>query len=207
MAWTIKGEFVESCSCNMLCPCWYGVQDLMIMDQGWCASPWLIRIEEGASNGVDISGCNVVLATYFPGPTLFDGEGTGRVYLDTSASAEQRRELEAIFTATRGGPLEVIGALVSEWLPSQVTKIEVNEEGGTIKAKVGDFGSLVSTRMVNEAGDTVTLQNAGFALVWKFKDNTAEMAPSTGTSWHDPDLPLAWEGKSGAVGHFTWDVQ
>ncbi len=47
MAWTIKGEFVEACSCNMLCPCWYGVQDLMIMDQGWCASPWLVRVEEG----------------------------------------------------------------------------------------------------------------------------------------------------------------
>jgi hypothetical protein len=183
------------------------VEDLMIMDQGWCASPWLIRIEEGASEGVDISGCNVVLATYFPGPTLFDGEGTGRVYLDASTSTEQRCELEAIFTATKGGPLEVIGALVSEWLPTQVTKINVAQEGGTIKADVGDFGTIVSTRMVNEAGDTVTLQNAGFALVWNFKNNTAEMAPSVGTRWHDPDLPLEWKGLSGAVGHFSWNVQ
>ena len=39
MSWRIKGEFVESCSCNMLCPCWYGVKELMIMDQGWCATP------------------------------------------------------------------------------------------------------------------------------------------------------------------------
>ena len=82
MAWTIKGEFVESCSCNMLCPCWYGVEELMIMDKGWCASPWLIRIAQGESNGVDISGCNVVMAMFFPGPTLLSGDGTGRVYLD-----------------------------------------------------------------------------------------------------------------------------
>ena len=82
MAWTIKGEFVETCSCNMLCPCWYGVQELMIMDQGWCASPWLIRVEEGESNGVDISGCNLALVTYFPGPTLFAGNGTGRFRLN-----------------------------------------------------------------------------------------------------------------------------
>ena len=207
MAWTIKGEFVEACSCNMLCPCWYGVQDLMIMDQGWCASPWLVRVEEGESNGVDISGCNVALVTYFPGPTLFDGEGTGRVYLDVNNSAEQRRELEAIFTATRGGPLEVIGSLVSTWLSTQITDIDVSEDNGTIEAEVGDFGSIVPTRMVNEVGDTVALHDAGFALVWNFDNNVAEMAPSDGTSWRDPDFPVAWNGKSGAVGHFTWSVQ
>jgi len=86
----------------MLCPCWYGVEELMIMDQGWCASPWLIRIAQGESNGVDISGCNVVMAMFFPGPTLYSGDGTGRVYLDNRTSNDQRRELEAIFTAKRG---------------------------------------------------------------------------------------------------------
>ncbi|MCH8073394.1 MAG: hypothetical protein IIA09_15755 [Proteobacteria bacterium] len=96
---------------------------------------------------------------------------------------------------------------MSKWLPTQVTDIDVTEEDGTIKAEVGDFGSIVSRRMVNEEGDTVTLHNAGFALVWKFDDNITEMAPSDGTSWHDPDMPLEWEGKSGAVGHFTWSVQ
>ena len=95
---------------------------------------------------------------------------------------------------------------MSKWLPVQITDIEVTEDNGTIKASVGDFGSIVSKRMVNEAGDTVSLKNAGFALVWKFSDNVAEMAPSDGTAWHDPDLPLAWEGRSGAVGQFTWDV-
>lgn len=88
----------------------------------------------------------------------------------------------------------------------QVTNIDVTEENGTIKAQVGDYGSIVSTRMVNEKGDTVTLQNAGFALVWNFDNDTADMAPSTGTRWHDPDLPLEWEGRSGAVGHLTWKV-
>ncbi len=206
MTWRIKGEFVESCSCSMLCPCWYGVEELMVMDQGWCASPWLIRIAEGESNGIDISGCNVVLVTFFPGPTLFSGDGTGRVYLDSGTTDEQCRELEAIFSAKRGGPVEVIGALVSRWLPVQITDIEVTEDSGAIKVSVGDFGSIVSKRMVNEAGDTVTLKNAGFALVWKFNDNIAEMAPSDGTAWHDPDLPMAFEGRSGAVGQFTWEV-
>jgi hypothetical protein len=206
MAWKITGVFVESCSCNMLCPCWYGIQELMIMDEGWCASPWLIRIIEGDSNGVDISGCNVALVSFFPGPTLFDGDGTGCVYLDRSTSSDQRRELEAIFTATRGGPLEVIGGLINKWMPVKITDINVTEENGTITADVGDYGTIISKRMVNEAGDVVTLHDANFILVWNFDNNTAEMAPTDGTNWHDPDFPVSWDGKSGAVGKFTWDV-
>ena len=99
MAFRVKGELVENCSCNMLCPCWYGVQELMIMDQGWCATPLLARIDEGVSDGVDISGQNLVLGMFYPGPTLFDGNGTGRVYIDDRCTPEQERELEKIFQA------------------------------------------------------------------------------------------------------------
>jgi hypothetical protein len=27
MAWTLKGYMTENCSCNMFCPCWFGVQE------------------------------------------------------------------------------------------------------------------------------------------------------------------------------------
>ena len=153
MGWSIKGELVESCSCNMLCPCWYGVKGLMIMDQGWCASPWLIRIQNGESNNVDISGMNVVLAMFFPGPTLLDGDGTGRLHIDDRADSDQRRELEAIFTGKRGGAMEVPASLLSKWLPTMFSKIEVTESNGSVTAHVGDHGVIVSKRLVNEAGD------------------------------------------------------
>src|SRR5438876_957919 len=26
MAWNLTADFIETCSCNMLCPCWYGVR-------------------------------------------------------------------------------------------------------------------------------------------------------------------------------------
>jgi hypothetical protein len=43
MAWNLTAEFIETCSCNMLCPCWYGVRELMVMDQGWCDSANLAK--------------------------------------------------------------------------------------------------------------------------------------------------------------------
>ena len=57
----------------MLCPCWFTVQELMIMDQGWCASAIAFRARDGNSDGVALGGRTVVFAVDFPGPTLFDG--------------------------------------------------------------------------------------------------------------------------------------
>ena len=49
------------------------------------------------------SGRTVVLTMDFPGPTLFDGNGTGRIYVDDGATAEQRGEFESIFQGKSGG--------------------------------------------------------------------------------------------------------
>ena len=206
MAFNLKGEMIETCSCNMLCPCWYGVQDLMIMDQGWCGTAILIRIQEGDSDGVDIGGLNLVVGLFFPGPTLFDGNGTGRVYVDDRTTPEQERELEKIFQAKQGGPMEVPASLVTSWLPSKRARIEVTAENGNVNATIEGVGEIVSKRLVNDAGERMTMQNTAFVLAFEFQNKTAELAPSDDTSWKDLELPEMWESKSGAVGQIDWHV-
>ena len=207
MAWNIKGEFIESCSCNVLCPCWYGVQELMLMDKGYCATPWLIRIAQGHSDGVDLSGCKLVLNMFFPGPTLYDGNGTARLHIDEKATEDQRRELEAIFTGKRGGPMEVPTSLLSTWLPTQYNKFDFTEENGTLSATIGTYGTIVSRPLVNDAGGEMTFKNAGFAVALQLDDHTVQIAPSDGSSWSDSDMPEAsWETKSGTLAHISWSV-
>ena len=205
MAWNITAQFVETCSCKMLCPCWFGVKELMVMDEGWCASAWLIRIQQGNSDGVNLDKRTVVMGLDFPGPTLFDGNGTARLYIDDQASADQNREIAAIFQGTKGGPLEIIAGLVTNWLPAQTTKIDLKEEGDTLIASVGNFGQVKSQLLKDEAGRVMTLQNAGFASALQFKNETIELAPST-SRWSDPDMPRQFETKSGAVATFNWSV-
>jgi hypothetical protein len=190
----------------MLCPCWYGIKELMVMDQGWCASAILFRIREGNAEGVDVGGRTVVYVNYFPGPTLFDGHGTARVYLDDGANAAQRRELEAIFQGKKGGPWEMVGGLITTWLPTQTTPIDIREAQGTLTVTVGNFGQIQSQRLTNEAGQPMTMQNTGFTTALQFDNQAAQLAPSAGTHWSDPDLPQRFESKSGAVGTLTWRV-
>jgi hypothetical protein len=201
MAWNLSGQLIESCSCNMFCPCWFGVQELMIMDQGWCAGALALRIEEGSSDGVDLGDRTVAMAVFFPGPTLFDGNATARVFVDDGADDDQRSELEAICQGQKGGPMEVIAGLVSTWVPAQTAPIDVSENGEAISVRVGDAGEVKSELLRDPEGNAFTLRGGGF--VHGFGLQEAELAPSA-TSWSDSEMPRQFETKSGARGAFAW---
>jgi hypothetical protein len=198
MAWTLKGHMTENCSCNMFCPCWFAVQEYMIMDQGWCAGSLTFQIEEGQSDGVDLSGRTVAMLVDWPGPTLFDGNGTARVFHDDGASDEQARELAAIFQGQKGGTFEMLAGLVSNWLPVEKSSIEVSRDGDIITANVGSVGQVSSKALRDDQGNGFTISGGGF--VGAFGMEHAELAPSAGTRWSDPDMPREWEAKSGGRG-------
>jgi hypothetical protein len=204
MGWKISGELVESCSCNMLCPCWFGQADLMLMDQGYCGTSLLLRIREGSHDGTDLSGQNAIISMHFPGPTLFDAQGTGRVYVDESASDAQAAALEAILQGARGGGMEVPASLLSNWLPTRRTAISVVDADGGLTASVAGVGEIRSRRLVNDAGNRMKLQNAAFSMVFGHDGHQGDLAPTDGTNWNDADMPVNWVGHSGVVGQVTW---
>src|ERR1700674_2680436 len=142
MAWRLKGQMIESCSCNMFCPCWFGVQELMIMDQGWCDIVIGFPIREGSSDGVALDGREVVFTADFPGPTFFDGNATARLFIDAGADHDQQRELEAIFQGQKGGPMGNLAPLVAAWLPTKTASIRIQEEGDTISVAVEGTGHM-----------------------------------------------------------------
>jgi hypothetical protein len=203
MAWNLTGQLIETCSCNMLCPCWFGVRELMIMDRGWCTTTLTFRIDSGRSDGVELSGRTVVHSVDFPGPTLFDGGGTARLWLDDRASAEQQRELEAIFRGDKGGPMAILTGLVKTWLPTQPARIEMHDNAGKLTITVTGAGTVESTLLRDEEGHVMTMQNVGFASAFKFDNLTGELAPSA-VRWSDPAMPHQFEHRSGARGKFTW---
>jgi hypothetical protein len=198
MAWTLKGHMIENCSCNMFCPCWFAVQEYMIMDQGWCAGSLTFEIDEGRSDGVDLSGRSVALLVDWPGPTLFDGNGIARIFLDDQVSDEQVRELVPIFQGQKGGSFEMLAGLISNWLSVEKAPIDVSRDADVITVSVGSVGQVSSKALRDEQGNGFTLSGGGFVAAFGMSE--AELAPSAGTSWSDPDMPREWEAKSGARG-------
>jgi hypothetical protein len=103
MSWRIRGTYFESCNCDAICPCRRidGVPGGS-STHGICMGVLSWLIEEGAADGVDLSGLPVALALRYsddePGSPW-----TWILYLDERADDEQRSALEGIFTGRLGG--------------------------------------------------------------------------------------------------------
>ena len=198
MAWRVTGQLHELCSCNMLCSCWLGPE--IEPDQGWCGAAIIFDIQQGNSDGIDLSGRKAVLGLYWPG-NFWAGNGTARVYIDESASADQRRELEAILTGQKGGPMEgVANAVITNLLPTQFTNIDL-QWGDETSVTIGNVGQVKSRRLKNQSGQPTTVQGA--AAMGAFQLESLEVAHTAGTRWSDPEMQQ-WEGSSGTRSNFNW---
>lgn len=119
--WHIRGSYLESCNCDPICPCRRidGVAGGR-STHGICAGVLSWLIEEGAAAGTDLAGLAVVLAIRYsddePGSPW-----TWILYLDSGASAEQRRTLEAIFTGALGG--DAVKQFPWAWKPSELVAV------------------------------------------------------------------------------------
>jgi hypothetical protein len=199
MAWRVAGQMHEMCSCNFLCPCWFGPAE---PDQGWCSGALVFDVERGNAEALDLSGHTVVLLADWPGD-FWAGNGTARLYIDDRANAAQRRALEAIFSGEQGGPMGVVSAaVISQWLPAQTAPIQINW-GDTTTGRVGEVGQITSQRLTNDAGEPATVQGA--AAMGAFQLERMHVARTAGSHWADPDL-RHWDADSGTRAPFTWSA-
>lgn len=200
MAWNVSGQLIEFCSCKIMCPCWLGPTPEP--DQGWCSGAIVYDVERGQIEGMDVGGTKVVLAADWPG-NFFGGNGTARLYIDDRASADQRRELEAVFSGHKGGLLEgLMGAVITQWLPAQTARIEI-QSGETLSITVGNVGRVTLQPLADQEGRPTVVQ--GTTAQAAFQSATMQLASSKGTQWSDPGL-RAWEGDSGTLHTFHWSV-
>jgi len=199
MAWHMAGRMIEACSCKMLCPCYMGPAE---PDQGWCSGTLSLEMQEGASNGVNLGGCKVVWRIDLPGDFV-GGNGTARLYIDEAATADQRRELEAIFTGKQGGPWAVVSTLVTTWLPTQIVQITI-EGADNPTVTVGNVGQVTLQRIRDAAGHPTQVLNA--PALGAFQIDSADLAYSHGTQLSDPDMRHWQGGGSGSTGAFRWSA-
>jgi hypothetical protein len=184
----------------MLCPCWLDPEGQP--DQGWCGGAFAFDIQRGSSDGVDLSGTRAALAFEWPG-NFFGGDGTARLYIGDNAKPEQGRELEAIFTGKKGGLLEGLwGAVVSNWLPTETTRIEM-AWGDSPSLSVANVAQANLTPLKDQAGRPTRVE--GSAAQAAFQIASMDLASSKGSRWSDPKL-RQWQGDSGTLHQFNWSA-
>jgi hypothetical protein len=169
-------------------------------DQGWCRGILAYDIEAGNSDGVDLAGCKVVLMAHWPG-NFFEGNGTARLFIGDGASADQQRELEAIYSGNKGGLLEgLFGAVMSTWQPAQVKSINM-AWGDNPTVSVDGIGQVLAAPFGDEAGNQATV--SGAAAQGAFQIESMVLANGRESSWSDPDIG-DWRGNSCTLHTFDW---
>jgi hypothetical protein len=134
MVWQLTGEYVESCSCDLFCPCLLGPRDPVNAfpsarpTAGHCDILAVFHIDSGAFDGIELSDLTVLLAIHIP-RRMSDGAWRVAPYLPESASPERRAALERIFTGREGGAMARVATVVAEWAPPRVTPITYTAQG------------------------------------------------------------------------------
>ena len=173
MSWKLEGTYMETCSCDVMCPCTASLT--LGATHDYCRAMLVFNVTQGDVDGTDVGG--VVVAAIADTPKVMS-EGNWRlgVFIDDKASDEQAEKLGAVFGGQLGGPMEALGPLVSENLGVERAPIEVREDGLTHSVKIGDmvdfeiedvvpFGVESGeparlTGIFHPAGDTLTVARA-----------------------------------------------
>lgn len=133
MGYHLKGELLEVCDCNTLCPCWIGEDP----DNGTCRSSLAYHIDKGTIDGLDVSGLNFGIACFIPGNVL---AGKWRVirYVDDRATPQQEAALLKAFRGELGGPIADLVALVGEEVAARRAPFTFDVRQGKGTLRIGD---------------------------------------------------------------------
>jgi hypothetical protein len=135
MSWNLKGSYVETCSCELMCPCNLSFDHGATYD--FCRVTLVFNIREGQVEGVDIGGLKVAAIADTP-KVMTEGNWRLGVFIDENATDEQMEKLVAVFGGQLGGPMGALAPLVGEMLGVERAPIEIVDDGVRHSVRVGD---------------------------------------------------------------------
>jgi hypothetical protein len=135
MSWSLKGSYVETCSCDLICPCNATFDHGATYD--YCRVTLVFAIKDGEIEGTDVSGLTVVAIADTP-KVMTEGNWKLGVFVDDQASDEQADKLVQVFSGQLGGPMAALAPLVGEMLGVERAPIEVRHDGLRHSVRVGD---------------------------------------------------------------------
>src|SRR5437773_1674795 len=126
MAWNLTGSYVETCSCDLICPCNATFDHGATYD--YCRVTLVFDIRSGEVEGTDIGGRVVALVADTP-KVMTEGNWRVGVFIDDRADDEQFGKLVQVFSGQLGGPMAGLTPLIGEMLGAEKAAIEVTHDG------------------------------------------------------------------------------
>ena len=198
MSWKLKGSYVETCSCDLICPCNASFDHGATYD--FCRVTLVFNIREGEIDGTDVGGLKVAAIADTP-KVMTQGNWRLGMFIDERATDEQAEKLTSVFAGQRGGPMEGLAPLVGEMLGVERVPIEVVDDGVRHSVRIGDVIDFEIEDVVPfgvETGQPVR-------LVGMFHPAGSELVVAEATRSRINAFGIEYEGKTGlSSSEFSW---
>jgi hypothetical protein len=198
MTWNLTGSYVETCSCELMCPCNLSFDHGATYD--FCRVTLVFNIREGAVDGTDIAGRKVALIADTP-KVMTEGNWRVGVFIDDAASDDQFDQLVRVFSGQLGGPMAALAPLIGEMLGAERAAIEVQDDGVRHSVRIGDVIDFEIQDVVPfgvETGEPVRF--AGM-----FHPVASDLTMAEAKRSKIDAFGIAYEGKTGlSTSSFSW---
>jgi len=201
-SWQIRGEYMESCNCDYLCPCIYtNPQGEVTYDH--CTAALIYRIDKGQAGDTSLDGlCFALLVR--SGKVMADGNWVFGAVIDARANAAQRQALSSIVSGEAGGTPGMIRAnLVTDFRGVEVKPIDFKIDGLKRRVSIPDVLSFeiegVASR--NRSGEPLYIDNTSHP-------SGKRLALARAKEYHVQgfglSLDMVGQGNNGHFAPFSW---
>ncbi len=202
--WTMRGEYMESCNCDYLCPCIYtNPQGPATYDH--CIAVMAFRIDEGSCGAVPLAGLKFALVIR-SSKVMADGDWVFAGVVDASADPAQRQALAAIVGGDADGPPGFIRQnLVGDFRGVEFKPIDFTIEGYKRRVAIADIAAFEIEGVLsrNRSAEPYYIDNTGHPA-----NRRLALARSNATrvQGFGLDLDLAGKGNNGHFAPFSWSA-
>ena len=196
-SWNIKGQYMETCNCQLLCPCiWSNLAAQPT--EGACDAAVALRIDEGQKDGVKLDGLSFVVMLHSPGP-MGQGNITVGLIVDEAADERQADAIRTIATGEAGGPMAALAPLVGKVAGMEKRPIRFTQDGMKFSLDAGDLldQACEGIESLSAPGEAIAIDNVAHPV-----NTRLSLARATRSRFHA--FGIEWEDASGARnGHFA----
>ena len=190
-AWNISGQYVETCSCDFVCPCILG-QMAVRPSKGSCIFAMAMQVERGSFGDVALNGLMFIVLGMTP-EEMGKGNWSVGLVIDERATAAQRDAITAIASGAAGGPMAPLSGLIGKFLGAEQAPIRIEQDGRKFTVTAGKLVDMAGEGAMGidpNATEPMYLENTGHPV-------SSRLAVAHASKSHVHALGLTWDDASG----------
>jgi hypothetical protein len=119
--WQVQGDWFDTCSCSIPCPCTFAQPPT----DGYCEGILAWHIRKGSYGDVRLDGLSVIALSTFEG-NIWEGQSKASMamFVDERADERQRGALETIFSGRAGGWPAIFANFIGEVRGTEIARID-----------------------------------------------------------------------------------